>query len=149
MALWDKLKTELDRAGRVAQTAIDEGKVRLEVMRVRQLADRSAEALGYAVFRAHREGRELDAETFARLTSTLAAHEAEVERLEAQMAREGSASASAAGAPPAGGTEGAAAHPGAAEHAPADAEASGRERPVSHVDPAMGDDPEHGIRGGV
>lgn len=88
MALWDKLKTELDRAGRAAQTAFDEGKVRLEVLRVRQLADKAAQALGYAVFNARKNGGELDDETYARLSSTLAAHEAEIARMEAQMAAE-------------------------------------------------------------
>jgi hypothetical protein len=51
MALWNKLRTELDRAGRVAQGAIDEGKLRLEIFRARQLVDRAAQSLGYAVYR--------------------------------------------------------------------------------------------------
>jgi hypothetical protein len=85
MAIWDKLKTELDRAGRAAQSAFDEGKARLEIMRVRQLADKAAQALGYAVYNARKGGSELDAETYARLSSTLAAHEAEAQRLEAQL----------------------------------------------------------------
>ena len=37
MAIWDKLKTELDRAGKAAQSVVDEGKVRLEAFRTRQL----------------------------------------------------------------------------------------------------------------
>ena len=85
MALWDKLKTELDRAGRVAQSAFDEGKARLEIVRVRQLADRAAQALGYAVYNARKNGGDLDGETYDRLSTTLAAHEAEAQRLEAQM----------------------------------------------------------------
>lgn len=88
MALWDKLKTELDRAGRAAQTAFDEGKVRLELLRLRQLADKAAQALGYAVYNAKRAGGELDEESYGRLSSTLAAHEAEIARLEAQLAAE-------------------------------------------------------------
>ena len=75
MALWDKLKTELDRAGKAAQGAIDEGKVRLDAFRVRQLADKAAQALGYAVYRARLQNQELDADTYARLSSTLAAHD--------------------------------------------------------------------------
>ena len=85
MALWDKLKTELDRAGRVAQSAFDEGKARLEIVRVRQLADRAAQALGYAVYNARKNGGDLDGDTYQRLSTTLAAHEAEAQRLEAQM----------------------------------------------------------------
>ena len=85
MAIWDKLKTELDRAGKVAQNALDEGKVRLEAFRTRQLADKAAQAVGYAVYRAHQSGTELDPETSARLMATLATHEAEAARLEAQL----------------------------------------------------------------
>ena len=85
MAIWDKLKTELDRAGKAAQNALDEGKIRLEAFRIRQLADKAAQALGYAVYRAKQSGAELDAETYARLTATLATHETEAARLEQQL----------------------------------------------------------------
>ncbi|HTK54333.1 MAG TPA: hypothetical protein VL308_20715 [Gemmatimonadaceae bacterium] len=85
MAIWDKLKTELDRAGKAAQNALDEGKVRLEAFRTRQLADKAAQALGYAVYRAKQSGAELDAETYARLSGTLATHETEASRLEQQL----------------------------------------------------------------
>jgi hypothetical protein len=85
MAIWDKLKQELDQAGKIAQGALDEGKTRLEAFRVRQLADKAAEALGYAVYRARQGGQELDAETYARLSSTLAAHEVEAQRLEVAL----------------------------------------------------------------
>ncbi|MGH7717463.1 MAG: hypothetical protein ACREON_01280 [Gemmatimonadaceae bacterium] len=86
MALWNKLKHELDRAGQAAQGALDEGRVRLEAFRSRQLADKAAQALGYAVYRARQEGQELDADSYARLSSTLAAHQAEVARHEEQLA---------------------------------------------------------------
>jgi hypothetical protein len=85
MAIWDKLKTELDRAGKAAQSALDEGKVRLEAFRTRQLADKAAQALGYAVYRAKQSGGELDPESYARLTATLATHETEAARLEQQL----------------------------------------------------------------
>ena len=85
MAIWDKLKTELDRAGKAAQNALDEGKIRLEAFRTRQLADKAAQALGYAVYRAKQSGNELDAETYARLSATLATHETEAARLEQQL----------------------------------------------------------------
>ena len=52
MANWAQPKTELDRAGQAAHTALDEGKVRHEAVRTRQLADKAAPALGYAVLRA-------------------------------------------------------------------------------------------------
>jgi hypothetical protein len=85
MALWDKLRQELDRAGKVAQGAIDEGKVRLEAFRARQLADKAAQALGYALFRARQAGQDLDPDSYARLSATIAAREAEAARLEAQL----------------------------------------------------------------
>jgi hypothetical protein len=88
MPLWTRLRTELDRAGRVAQSAFDEGRLRLEALRARQLADRAAQALGYAVYRAKVDGREIEADLYASLTTTLAAHEAEVASLEGKLAEE-------------------------------------------------------------
>ena len=85
MPLWDKVKQELDRAGRAAQDAIDDGKVRLDAFRARQLADKAAQALGYAVYRARQTGGELDTATYDRLSATLATHESEASRLEAQF----------------------------------------------------------------
>ncbi len=86
MGLWDKLSTELRSAGKAAQGAIDEGKVRLEIFRVRQLADKAAQALGYAMHKARKEGRELDADTLSRLEATLTEHETEATRLENELA---------------------------------------------------------------
>ena len=88
MAIWDKLKTELDRAGKAAQGALDEGKTRLEAFRARQLADKAAQALGYAVFRAKQAGTEVDWATLQRLVNSLAEKEAEVHRLEKELAAE-------------------------------------------------------------
>ena len=85
MALWNKLRTELDRAGRMAQGAFDEGRNRLEALRARQLADRAAQALGYAVYRARQEGREIDPELYTSLSATLTSHESEVAALEAKL----------------------------------------------------------------
>jgi len=85
MPLWDKVKQELDRAGQVAQGALDEGKTRLDALRARQLANKAAQALGYAVYRARQKGGDLDADTYARLSSTLAAHEAEAAGLEQRL----------------------------------------------------------------
>jgi len=87
MALFDKLKEELDRAGKAAQGAFDEGKIRLEAFRTRQLADKAAQALGYAVFRAKQSGGEVDPDTYSRLTATLATHDAEAARYEAELDR--------------------------------------------------------------
>src|SRR5579872_730230 len=82
MPLWDKLKTELDRAGKAAQQALDEGKLRLEVHRARQLSDKFAQQLGYAVFHARRAGGDLPSEEYGRLSGNLTRADGEVARLE-------------------------------------------------------------------
>lgn len=86
MPILDRLKTELDRAGRAAQNALDEGRLRLELFRARQSADRSAQRLGYAVFRARRGGTELSTEQYAALAADLTSAEAEVTRYETLLA---------------------------------------------------------------
>ncbi|MEP7344176.1 MAG: hypothetical protein ABI877_02860 [Gemmatimonadaceae bacterium] len=98
MPMWTKLKSELDRAGRAAARTIDEGKIRLEIFRARQLTDKSAQALGYAVFRAKETGGELEVEAMTRLVAAVQAREAEVRRLE-DLVRE------AGGTPPKPGEE--------------------------------------------
>jgi hypothetical protein len=80
MALWDRVKTELDRAGRVAQHALDEGRLRLEMLRARRQADSAAQKLGYAVYKARRESREIANDEYAALARGIEAAEAEVER---------------------------------------------------------------------
>jgi hypothetical protein len=80
MALWDRVRTELDRAGRVAQEAFDEGRLRLEMLRVRRHADTAAQRLCYAVYRAKRESRELAADEYTALARAIEHAEAEVER---------------------------------------------------------------------
>ena len=87
MGLWTKLQTELKSAGHAAREAIDEGKVRLEIFRVRQLADKAAQALGYEVFKAKSKGNEIDQEALSRLVATLGEHEAEASRLSAELER--------------------------------------------------------------
>lgn len=82
MALLDKLRQELDRAGRSAQRALDEGRLRLELYRARQSADKFAQRLGYAVFRAREGNTELGAEEMASHVNNVRAAEAEITRLE-------------------------------------------------------------------
>src|SRR5206468_7858473 len=62
MAIWSTLKGELDKAGRAAQGALDEGKLRLEQHRAKQRAEAAAASLGFAVYRARAAGGELEAE---------------------------------------------------------------------------------------
>ena len=85
MPLWNRLRDELDRAGQVAQDALDEGRVRLDAFRARQRADKAAQAIGYAVYRARQRGQDVDTDTYARLSSTLASHEGEAARLEERL----------------------------------------------------------------
>ena len=86
MGLWDKLQSELDRAGTAAKGALDEGKIRIELFRVRQQADKAAQALGYAVHRAKRDGRDLEAELLTHLLARLTKHEDEATKLEEELA---------------------------------------------------------------
>ena len=82
MALLDKLRQELDRAGRSAQRALDEGRLRLDLFRARQSVDRFAQRFGYAIFRARKAGADLPPEEYTAHMNNLTAAEAEVTRLE-------------------------------------------------------------------
>ena len=96
MPIWNKLKDEVERAGRAAHSAIDEGKLRLDLMRARQSADRSARRLGYAVYKAKAGGHELADDVYQRHAGELSAAEAEIARIETLLreaaARRGGAS---------------------------------------------------------
>lgn len=82
MALWNKLKDELNRAGRAASEALDEGKLRLDLMRARQAMDKAAQKVGYAVYRARKAGGDIPTDEYARLSADVANAEAEIERFE-------------------------------------------------------------------
>ena len=86
MALLDRLRQELDRAGRSAQRAFDEGRLRLDLYRAKQSVDRFAQRLGYAVYRARQAGGDLPPEEYTAHVANLAAAEAEVTRLETLVA---------------------------------------------------------------
>ncbi|MGH7636534.1 MAG: hypothetical protein ACREOK_02695 [Gemmatimonadaceae bacterium] len=100
MAIWNKLKDELNRAGRAAQDAIDEGKIRLDLMRARQAMDRTAQKLGYAVYRARKLGGDVPADEYARLSGEMANAEAEVERYETLLREAGNRKGDGAEPPP-------------------------------------------------
>jgi hypothetical protein len=85
MTVWNKLRDELDRAGKAAQQAIDEGRVRLDLHRARRRADRSATALGWALYRARKVGGDLEPEQYARHATEIAAAEAEAARYQAEL----------------------------------------------------------------
>jgi hypothetical protein len=105
MALIDRLRDELDRAGRSAQRAFDEGRLRLDLYRARQSVDRFAQRFGYAVYRAKQAGGDLPAEEYTAHMNNLTAAEAEVTRLETlveQAARQRRELLQPAGTKPAG-----------------------------------------------
>jgi hypothetical protein len=86
MAIWDKVKQGIDKAGKAAQDVFDEGKLRLDAYRAREQADKAAQALGYAVFRAADAGGDLAADARDRLMVALRAQDAEARRLETELA---------------------------------------------------------------
>jgi hypothetical protein len=86
MPIWNSLKRELDRAGQVAQGALDEGRLRLEQHRAKQRAEQAAASLGFAIYRARVAGGDLEAERYSVLADNIASAEAEVARLDAQIA---------------------------------------------------------------
>ncbi len=88
MALWDKVKQGIDKAGRAAQDVFDDGKLRLDAYRAREQADKAAEALGYALFRATEAGGELDASARERLMAALRTRDEDARRLETELANE-------------------------------------------------------------
>ena len=100
MALWNRLREELDRAGRVAQSAFDEGRLRLDLLRARQSADRFAQRLGYAVYRARLAGTELGADEYAAHSANITAAEAEITRIQTLANEASRKRKSGDGAPP-------------------------------------------------
>ena len=82
MPIWNRIRDEVERATRAAHSAIDEGKLRLDLMRARQAADRAAQRLGYAVFKARKDGGEIAPDVYNRHASELASSQAEIARLE-------------------------------------------------------------------
>jgi hypothetical protein len=86
MPIWNSLKRELDKAGQVAQGALDEGKLRLESHRARQRAESAAASLGFAVYRARLAGGELESDRYDVHAASIASAETDVERLEREIA---------------------------------------------------------------
>ena len=101
MAIWDKVKQSIDKAGKAAQDVFDEGKLRIDAYRAREQADKAAETLGYAVFHAAESGGELESEARTRLVTALRERETEARKMEKELAAaRASASADGATEPP-------------------------------------------------
>jgi 50S ribosomal subunit-associated GTPase HflX len=83
--LFDRLNQELEAFGKKAQAALDEGKLQIELLRLRRRQDRAARDLGMLVHRRERGG-ETEARRFDSLLLRLDDLQTEVARLEAQIA---------------------------------------------------------------
>lgn len=95
--LFDRLNQELEAFGKKAQAALDEGKLQIELLRVRRKRDAAARDLGLLVHRRERRG-EVEAPRMDALLLRLDDLESDIARLERQVAeqRRGPTAASAA-----------------------------------------------------
>lgn len=84
--LWDRVRSELEMAGRMAEGVIDEGRMRLDAFRARKRADKAATQLGWAYYRATAAQTPLDEPLLKKLTDEIGLHENEARRLEEQVA---------------------------------------------------------------
>ncbi len=83
--LFDRLNQELEAFGKKAQAALDEGKLQIELLRLRRRQDNAARDLGLLVHRRERGG-EVEARRIDALLSRLDDLKAEISRLEQQIA---------------------------------------------------------------
>jgi len=99
--LFDRLNQELEAFGRKAQSALDEGKLQIELLRLRRKQDQAARDLGLLVHRRERGG-EADPRRVEALLVRLDDLAVEVARLEGQIQdakRQRAASAETAAGP--------------------------------------------------
>lgn len=83
-SLFDKLNQELETFGRRAQAAMDEGKLQIELMRVRRQRDNAARDLGLLTYRRDR-GEQVESRRVEALMLKLDDLEAEIARLKRQL----------------------------------------------------------------
>ncbi len=83
--LFDRLNQELEAFGKKAQAALDEGKLQIELLRLRRRLDRTARDLGLLVHRRERGG-ETEARRFDAILLRLDDIQADIARLEKQIA---------------------------------------------------------------
>lgn len=90
--LFDRLNQELEAFGKKAQAALDEGKLQIELLRVRRRRDHAARELGMLTYRRER-GRETEPRRIDALMLRIDDLEAEIARLEQRIeGRRGSGS---------------------------------------------------------
>ncbi len=85
--LFDRLNQELEAFGKKAQAALDEGKVQIELLRMRRKRDAAARDLGLLVHRRERGG-EVEPRRVDGLLLRLDELEAEIARLDRQLAEQ-------------------------------------------------------------
>ncbi|MEO7985884.1 MAG: hypothetical protein ABI766_05085 [Gemmatimonadales bacterium] len=83
--LFDRLNQELEAFGKKAQAALDEGKLQIELLRVKRRRDGAARDLGMLVYRKER-GKEVEARRLDALLLRLDDLEVDIARLEGQLA---------------------------------------------------------------
>jgi len=83
--IMDRLNRELESFGRRAQAALDEGKLQIELLRLRRQQDSVARDLGLLVHRRER-GSEVEQRRFDAMLLKLDDLEADITRLEGEIA---------------------------------------------------------------
>ena len=83
--LFDRLNQELEAFGKKAQAALDEGKIQIELLRVRRRQDSAARELGLLVHRRERGGA-VESNRVDALLLRLDDLKAEIARLESHVA---------------------------------------------------------------
>jgi hypothetical protein len=84
MNLMDRVAAGLETLGKRANQALDEGKLRVELLRARRRMDRAARDLGYVTYRQAKGQSAPDGEVES-LTRRIAEAEAEVARIQAAI----------------------------------------------------------------
>ena len=84
--IFDRLNHELEAFGKKAQAALDEGKLQIELLRLRRRQDHAARELGLMVHRRERGG-EMEPRRIDALMLRLDDLQAEIARLEAQISQ--------------------------------------------------------------
>ena len=84
-SLFDRLNQELEAFGKKAQSALDEGKLQIELLRLRRKQDSAARDLGLLIHRRERGG-EIEPRRVDALLLRLDDLEKEISELEAQIA---------------------------------------------------------------
>ena len=82
--LFDRLNQELEAFGKKAQAALDEGKLQIELLRIRRRRDNAARDLGLLVHRRERGG-EIEAPRIEALMLRIDDLQADMTRLEHQI----------------------------------------------------------------